>query len=60
MSLLNINDTIAIVACSNGQPLLNKPQIELLIKTLKDLGLNPFKRLSIFCSQYIILVLFII
>ena len=41
MSLLNINDTIAIVACSNGQPLLNKPQIELLIKTLKDLGLNP-------------------
>lgn len=40
MSLLNINDTIAIVACSNGQPLLNKPQIELLIKTLKDLGLN--------------------
>ena len=41
MSLLNINDNIAIVACSNGQPLLNKPQIELLIKTLKDLGLNP-------------------
>lgn len=42
MSLLNINDTIAIVACSNGQPLLNKPQIELLIKTLKDLGLILF------------------
>lgn len=41
MSLLNINDNIAIVACSNGQPLSNKFQIELLIKTLKNLKLNP-------------------
>lgn len=47
MSILNINDKVAIVACSNGQPLKNKPQIELLIETLKKIGFNPI------CSEYI-------
>ena len=47
MSILNKNDKISIVACSNGQPLTNKPQIELLIKNLKNLGLDTI------CSDYI-------
>ena len=47
MSILNINDKIAIVACSNGQPSVNKPQIELLLQTIKEIGLIPI------CSEYI-------
>ncbi|MEN8078226.1 S66 peptidase family protein [Clostridioides difficile] len=47
MSILNINDKVAIVTCSNGQPVKNKPQIELLIETLNKLGLTSI------CSEYI-------
>ena len=47
MSILNKNDKISIVACSNGQPLCNKNKMENLLETLKALGLNPI------CSDYI-------
>lgn len=47
MSILNINDKIAFIACSNGQPSINKPQIEFLLQTVKELGLTPI------CSDYI-------
>ena len=36
MSILNKNDKIAIVACSNGQPIANKLKIENLLDTLKN------------------------
>lgn len=47
MSILNINDKIGIVACSNGHPKNNQAQIETLLCELKSLGLNPI------CSDYI-------
>lgn len=47
MSILNINDKVAIVASSNGQSLTNKSQIENLLQVLKELGLTPI------CSEYI-------
>ncbi|WP_196001425.1 S66 peptidase family protein [Clostridium sp. 1001271B_151109_B4] len=47
MSILNKNDKVAIVACSNGQPIANKSKIDNLLETLKQLNLNPI------CSNYI-------
>lgn len=47
MSILNKNDKIAIVACSNGQPIANKFKIDNLLELLKKLSLNPI------CSNYI-------
>lgn len=47
MSILNKNDKVAIVACSNGQPIANKSKIDNLLETLKQLKLNPI------CSNYI-------
>lgn len=47
MCLLKKGDHIGIVACSNGQPLTNKPKIDLLIENLKNLGLDTI------CSKYI-------
>ena len=47
MSILNKNDKVAIVACSNGQPIANKSKIDNLLETLKQLNLNPI------CSSYI-------
>ncbi|WP_297714005.1 S66 peptidase family protein [Clostridium sp.] len=47
MCLLKKGDHIGIVACSNGQPLTNKPKIDLLIENLKNLGLDTI------CSEYI-------
>lgn len=47
MYLLKKGDHIGIVACSNGQPLTNKPKIDLLIENLKNLGLDTI------CSKYI-------
>ena len=47
MYLLKKGDHIGIVACSNGQPLTNKPKIDLLIENLKNLGLDTI------CSEYI-------
>lgn len=47
MSILNKDDKVAIVACSNGQPIANKPKIDNLLETLKQLNLNPI------CSDYI-------
>ena len=41
MSILNKNDKIAIVACSNGQPIANKFKIDNLLELLKKLSLNP-------------------
>ena len=35
------NDKIAIVACSNAQPLCNKEKINELEKVIKDIGLIP-------------------
>ncbi|CUP23684.1 S66 family peptidase [Clostridium disporicum] len=47
MSLLQKGDKVGIVACSNGQSLLNKERINELLKTLKSINLNPI------CSDYI-------
>ena len=47
MSLLQKGDKVGIVACSNGQSLLNKERINELLKTLKSMDLNPI------CSDYI-------
>lgn len=47
MSILNKNDKVAIVACSNGQSLNNKPKIQILLETLNSIGLEPI------CSEYI-------
>lgn len=47
MCILKKGDHIGIVACSNGQPLTNKPKIDLLIENLKNLGLDTI------CSEYI-------
>ena len=41
MKLFNINDKVALVACSNGFTLESSPKIEQLIKALKELGLDP-------------------
>lgn len=45
--MLNIGDKIALVACSNGQPLYNKEKIDELIEILRKIGLN------VVCSEYI-------
>lgn len=47
MSILNINDKVAIVACSNGQPISNNSQVDSLISKLTNIGLKPI------CSDYI-------
>lgn len=47
MSILKTNDKVAIVACSNGQSLSNKPRIDYLLTELTNLGLIPI------CSPYI-------
>ena len=47
MPILSKDDKVAIIACSNGQPLSNKLKIENLLDTLKTIGLNPI------CSNYI-------
>lgn len=47
MSLLQKNDKVGIVACSNGQSQLNQESINKLIETLKSMDLTPI------CSNYI-------
>lgn len=47
MYLFEKGDHIGVIACSNGQPSVNKPQIELLLQTIKKIGLTPI------CSDYI-------
>ena len=47
MYLFEKGDHIGVIACSNGQPSVNKPQIELLLQTIKEIGLIPI------CSEYI-------
>lgn len=47
MSLLKKHSKVGIVACSNGQSLLNQGNINKLIETLKSMDLNPI------CSNYI-------
>ena len=39
MPILSKDDKVAIIACSNGQPLSNKLKIENLLDTLKTIGL---------------------
>lgn len=45
--MLKIGDKIGIVACSNAHKINNKPKIEKLLETIKDIGLIPI------CSKYI-------
>ena len=47
MSLLKKHSKVGIVACSNGQSLLNQGNINKLIETLKSMDLTPI------CSNYI-------
>lgn len=47
MSLLKKHSKVGIVACSNGQSLLNQENINKLIETLKSMDLTPI------CSNYI-------
>lgn len=45
--MLQINDKVAIVGCSNGQKKEFKKDLELLIETLQEIGLHPI------CSKYL-------
>lgn len=45
--MLKPGDKVAIVACSNAQPITYKPKIEELLKTMESLGIIPV------CSEFI-------
>jgi muramoyltetrapeptide carboxypeptidase LdcA involved in peptidoglycan recycling len=55
--ILKKGDKIGIVCCSNGQPLSNKERIQVLLKSLTDIGLIPvcsdfiFQKYSIFSGS---------
>lgn len=54
---LKRRDKIGIVGCSNAQPLSNKSNIEMLVTTIREIGLVPvcsdciFQKYSVFSSS---------
>lgn len=50
--MLNFNDKVAIVCCSNPQSYSNKEKVQELVETLKVLGLSPVLSKYIFENSY--------